>query len=222
MQDKGYLVVFDVDGTLVDSQSQIMTAMQKAFKTIDLPLPTRDEILSTVGLSLDEAFVYLLPNTQSEIRKRCAEVYKTSFAEARSTGSRPEFYPGMLKVLTGLKKDPNCLLGIATGKSRRGLNALLESHDMTSWFSTLQVADDHPSKPDPSMIWAALDETGIAVNRCVLVGDTSFDIDMDRSAGVFAIGVGWGYHANMRLASADRLVYQASDLLKTINEVVRK
>lgn len=164
------LILFDVDGTLVDSQSQIIDAMQKAFLAIDHPLPTHQEILSIVGLSLSEAFSHLLPNKTHEIREQCSEIYKFSFAEARSKGSKPKFYPGIIEVLTELNREPNYFLGIATGKSRRGLNALLEAYEMAPWFATIQVADDHPSKPHPSMIKAALKETSVDPSHTVMIG----------------------------------------------------
>ena len=216
------LILFDVDGTLVDSQSQIIDAMQKAFLAIDHPLPTHQEILSIFGLSLSEAFSHLLPNKTHEIREQCSEIYKFSFAEARSKGSKPKFYPGIMEVLTELNREPNYFLGIATGKSRRGLNALLEAYEMAPWFATIQVADNHPSKPHPSMIKAALKETSVDPSHTVMIGDTSFDMDMARSAGVFAIGVGWGYHPKTKLAAADKLVERAGDLPGIIKNLSRE
>ena len=222
MAEKRYLVLFDVDGTLVDSQSQITDAMQNAFMAINQPLPTHREILSIVGLSLSEAFSHLLPDEPPENRERCSEIYKLAFAKARIKGAKPEFYPGIYEVLAELHRQPNYALGIATGKSRRGLNALLESYEIASWFATAQVADDHPSKPNPSMIKMAMEETNIDPNCTIMVGDTSFDIDMAKSAGVFAIGVGWGYHPHTKLAAADMLVHRAVDLSGAIDKLLRE
>ena len=119
-------------------------------------------------------------------------------------------------------RHPNYILGIATGKSRRGLNALLDSYEIAPWFVTAQVADDHPSKPNPSMIKTAMREANVDRNCAVMIGDTSFDIDMAKSAGVFAIGVGWGYHPHTKLAAADMLVHQATDLLGAIENLLRE
>src|SRR5690606_20864312 len=106
------------------------------------------------------------------------------------------------------------LLGAATGKSRRGLRATFDSHDLHRHFSTLQCADDHPSKPHPSMLLAALAETGAAPGRAVMIGDTEYDIQMGRAAGMATIGVAWGYHAPARLsaAGADRLARDFAEL----------
>ncbi len=222
MAAKDYLILFDVDGTLVDSQSQITNAMQNAFMAINQPVPTHRDILSIVGLSLTEAFSHLLPDEPQEVRERCCEVYKLAFAEARLKGAKSKFYPGVYEVLEKLHRRPNYALGIATGKSRRGLNALLDSYEIASWFATAQVADDHPSKPNPSMIKTAMEETNVDRNCTVMIGDTSFDVDMAKSAGVFAIGVGWGYHPHSKMAAADTLVHRAADLLGAIDNLLRE
>lgn len=222
MDAEQYLVLFDVDGTLVDSQLQIMDAMKDAFMAIDHPVPTRQDILSIVGLSLPDAFSQLLTNKPQYIQERCVEIYKLAFAEARAKGAKPQFYPGVYEVLAELYRHPNYILGIATGKSRRGLNALLDSYEIAPWFVTAQVADDHPSKPNPSMIKTAMREANVDRNCAVMIGDTSFDIDMAKSAGVFAIGVGWGYHPHTKLAAADMLVHQATDLLGAIENLLRE
>lgn len=118
MDAEQYLVLFDVDGTLVDSQLQIMDAMKDAFMVIDHPVPTRLDILSIVGLSLPHAFSQLLTNKPQHIQEWCAEIYKLTFAEARAKGAKPQFYTGVYEVLAELYGHPNCILGIATGKSR--------------------------------------------------------------------------------------------------------
>lgn len=95
-------------------------------------MPTYHEALSIVGLSLSEAFSFLLPNEAPEIRERCSEVYKVAFAEARIKGAKPKFYPSVYEVLVELHRRPNYALGIATGKLCRGLNALLDSYKIAS------------------------------------------------------------------------------------------
>ncbi|TMV35468.1 HAD family hydrolase, partial [Thioclava sp. BHET1] len=122
---------------------------------------------------------------------------------------RPQqLYPGIRELIDRLVERPEVLLGIATGKSRRGLDHLLESHAMTRCFISTQVADDHPSKPNPSMLLRILRETGMEAGQAVMVGDTEFDIEMGRAAGYRTIAVTWGYHpaARLRAAGADLLV----------------
>ncbi|HPE26355.1 HAD-IA family hydrolase [Albidovulum sp.] len=195
------LVIFDVDGTLVDSQEHIVAAMSAAFDTISLTLPTRQEVLSIVGLSLGEAIARLLPDAAPSVRDVAVQAYKQAFGHLRA-GTLSPLYPGAAAALDGLHARDGFQLGIATGKSRRGLAHILEAHGLERHFATCQVADDHPSKPHPSMLLAALAETGVEPARAVMLGDTTYDIEMARAAGVAAIGVSWGYHRPEALAGA--------------------
>lgn len=193
------LVVFDVDGTLVDSQRAILGAMGAAFAACDLPAPANADTLSIVGLSLDIAIARLRPDLPADVIARLVQAYKDSFNANRQLDTMP-LYPGALDVLTHLHGQDTTLMGIATGKSRRGLNHLMGLHDMQRYFVTTQVADDHPSKPHPSMLHATLRETGATSG--VMIGDTSYDMEMARAAGFSAIGVSWGYHPTARLHAA--------------------
>jgi phosphoglycolate phosphatase len=189
------LVIFDVDGTLVDSQAEIVASMTMAFAAEGLPMPERDSVLSIVGLSLTEAFAQLCPDVDQVRRDRLVEAYKDSFVSLRSDGQEMgPLFPGARDVLDLLAGQDDTLLAVATGKSRRGLDKVLERHGLTGFFHSEQVADFHPSKPHPSMILTALNETGVAAQNAVMLGDTTFDMDMARAAGVKKIGVSWGYH----------------------------
>uniref|UniRef100_UPI00325FE7D7 HAD-IA family hydrolase n=1 Tax=Planktomarina sp. TaxID=2024851 RepID=UPI00325FE7D7 len=170
------LVLFDVDGTLIDSQSHILGAMEFAFKARGLLLPPASEILAIVGLSLSEAFAQLCPETDAQERGLLVETYKESFASLRQSAAAAPLYPGALECLEILKDLDDIVLGIATGMSRRGLSHVLSNPDLAGRFVTTQVADDHPSKPHPSMVLQAMAESGAA--RGVMIGDTTFDIQM--------------------------------------------
>lgn len=214
------LVVFDVDGTLIDSQNYILAAMNHAFGAAAHPLPPRDQVLSIVGLSLPEAVARLAPHLPETVQAGIVAAYKTSFGQLRAAGLSP-LYPGAADVLAGLAARPETLLGIATGKSRRGLDQMLASHRLAQHFATTQVADDHPSKPDPSMLMAALAETGSVSDRAVMIGDTTFDIEMGRRAGFATIGVGWGYHpaAALKAAGADCVIADFAALLPALGRI---
>jgi len=189
------LVIFDVDGTLIDSQVEIVAAMQIAFDGAGVEMPPRDSILSIVGLSLAEAFVQLCPDTPDDKRTAMVEGYKSAFQKLRGDNREMgPLFPGAQAALDVLRGQDETLLAIATGKSRRGLDKVLERHGLTGTFHSEQVSDHHPSKPNPSMILTALNETGVAPDRAVMLGDTTFDMDMARAAGVRTIGVSWGYH----------------------------
>jgi len=189
------LVIFDVDGTLVDSQAEIMVAMTLAFAGEGLTMPDRATVLSIVGLSLAEAFRVLCPNATQAQQMRLVDRYKEAYVQLRADKQETgPLFPGARKVIETLRAQDHTFLAVATGKSRRGLDKLLERHDLQGVFHSEQVADDHPSKPHPSMVLTALNELGIAQHRAVMVGDTTYDMDMARAAGVKTIGVSWGYH----------------------------
>ena len=202
------LVIFDVDGTLVDSQGDIVGSMVSAFETLGLNAPARREILSIVGLSLDVAMAELAPKASIAQQVDLVAAYKDAYHLRRvqkgSMASSP-LYPGARAVLERLRAQDETFLGVATGKSRRGLDGLIAGHGLDGVFTTQQVADHHPSKPHPSMIEAALQEIGVPAERAVMIGDTSFDMDMAKAAGVTAIGVTWGYHDRTRLTAADHI-----------------
>lgn len=202
------LVLFDVDGTLVDSQGSIVSAMTACFSAAGLPVPARPDILSIVGLSLPNAMARLAPDLDGQALGGLVEGYKQAYHEQRlqqGAASSP-LYPGAREVITSLHAIPEMLLGVATGKSQRGLDALLAAHDLDRYFVTRQVADHHPSKPHPSMIETALEETGVAAGDTVMIGDTSFDMEMAAAAGVTGIGVSWGYHHHSALTAADHVI----------------
>ncbi|KPP85141.1 MAG: phosphoglycolate phosphatase [Rhodobacteraceae bacterium HLUCCO07] len=205
------LVVFDVDGTLADSQAEIVAAMGAAFAGESHDAPDRAAILSIVGLSLDQAMARLAPHLPPARQARLVAGYRQAYFEQRRVNGASPLYPGVRALLDELAHDPFLLMGVATGKSKRGLDALVEAHGLERFFVTRQVADFHPSKPHPAMLVAALGEAGVRPRDAVMVGDTSFDMEMARSAGVGALGVGWGYHAPETLV-ADRVVHHMTEL----------
>ncbi|GGF60854.1 phosphoglycolate phosphatase [Mameliella alba] len=216
------LVIFDVDGTLVDSQGDILGAMSIAFASEGIERPTREAILAIVGLSLPQAFSHLAPELGPVQRTRLVEAYKDAYAELRMKGG-PEaspLYPGIPALLDRLSARDDVLLGIATGKSRRGLTALLESHGLTQRFVTRQCADDNPSKPHPAMLFNALDEAGVDPERAMMIGDTSYDMEMAQAAGMPRIGVTWGYHPPEALTGAEHVVDDAAGLERAIDTVL--
>lgn len=211
------LVIFDVDGTLVDSQADILGAMAAAFEIGGHPLPPRAEVLATVGLSLDVIFPILLPEADAATHTRMVQGYKDAYMALRAkvgVAQSSPLYPGALATLRALHAIPEVLLGVATGKSRRGLDKLIEGHGLEGLFVTQQCADFHPSKPHPSMVLAALSDTGVAAEDAVMIGDTSFDMEMAAGAGVAGIGVSWGYHDNVRLGAQAALVIDQFDALQ--------
>lgn len=214
------LVLFDVDGTLVDSQVQINGAMQQAFASLDLPCPDRDRVLSVVGLSVPQAVARLAPDLDPDRLDALAAAYRGAYADQRGD-TLPALFAGAHDVITALAARDDVFLGTATGMSCRGLRHLLDGHGLAAHFATLQCADHHPSKPHPSMIWTALEETGVQPEDTVIVGDTTFDIEMARLARVASVGVSWGYHpvAQLQAAGARTVIDRFADLLPILDEI---
>ena len=207
------LVVFDVDGTLVDSQNMIVEAQRRTFLAHGLPVPDRAQALSIVGLSLPEAFTALVG--QGAPVADLVGTYKRVFRELRHDRAFAEpLYPGVAAVLDALAVEPGMTLAIATGKSRRGVDHMLERHGFVGRFASIQTADDAPSKPHPAMLLQAMHATGAAPEDTVMVGDSTFDMLMGRAAGVTALGVAWGYHAptSLREAGAVAILSQMAAL----------
>ncbi|MCC2977276.1 HAD-IA family hydrolase [Sphingomonas sp. PL-96] len=197
------LAVFDCDGTLADGQANICRAMEAAFDSAGLAPPPRAAIRRIVGLSLVEAVARLAPDQDPASHLALAEDYKRHFRAMRTGGGLADepLFDGVREALEQLA-DSGWLLGVATGKSDRGLALLLEHHGLSRYFVTLQTADRHPSKPHPSMLELAMAEAGADPRDTVMIGDTSFDIAMAAAAGVHPIGVAWGYHSVAELTAA--------------------
>lgn len=197
------LIVFDCDGTIVDSQHLIAAAMAETFSAEGLMPPTTALVRRVVGLSLEQAIARLLPQDRVPDAARLADAYKHVFQRLRSDPIMPQdpLFPLARETLRELAAG-DYLLGIATGKSRRGLEVTLERHGLADLFATVQTADDAPSKPDPAMLRQAMAETAAAPGETIVVGDTVFDMMMAANAGVRALGVAWGYHAPEELRTA--------------------
>jgi len=206
------LALFDCDGTLIDGQASICEAMEAAFVAHGLAPPPRGEVRRAVGLSLPVAVRLLVPETAPEMQAAIVSSYKESFRAARTEGrlSQP-LIPGIREVLESLR-EAGWVLGVATGMSDRGLAHCLEVNGITDFFSTLQTADRHPSKPHPSMAEAALFETGTEAASAVMIGDTVFDMEMAVNAGMGALGVDWGYHPDADLLAAGALAVARTPL----------
>lgn len=201
-------MIFDVDGTLVDSQDLIVAAQHQAFGALGLEPPGRTKALSIVGLSLPEAFTALV-GLDGPVRE-LAEAYKAAFQRLRADPSYAEpLFPGAEEAMARLEQA-GFLLGIATGKSRRGVAHLLDRYGWGSRFATIQTADDAPSKPHPAMLLQALDETGAGPHEAAMIGDTTFDMGMARAAGIGAVGAAWGYHPAAALREAGAHVLAAT------------
>jgi phosphoglycolate phosphatase len=215
------LVIFDCDGTLVDSQHHIVSAMHAAFGAHGLALPPADAVRRTVGLPLGVAIQRLLPAGFDPAA--VIEAYKQAAVAQRSHPDHEEpLFPDLVETLDRLEAAGH-LLGIATGKARRGLDFTLASHRLTGRFVTLQTSDVVAAgKPAPDMTLQAMAEAGAEPASTIVVGDTTYDMEMARNAGVAAVGVSWGYHdeAMLRGAGASRIISSFRQLPDVVTELL--
>ena len=192
------LAIIDCEGTLVDSGATIRVALEQAFSAHELECPPIEVTRKVIGLSLMESMAVLAPESD---HAALTQSYKDAFFGMRAAGKVEEpLFDGVAELLDGLEAD-GWLLGVATGKSDRGLKHCLESHGLGGRFVTLQTADRNPSKPHPAMAQAAMAEAGAEPGRTIFVGDTGWDMGCARNAGVGPIGAGWGYHDAEELAA---------------------
>jgi phosphoglycolate phosphatase len=214
------LAIFDCDGTLVDSQANICLAMEHAFDEAELIPPQRSAIRRIVGLSLLEIMRALLPDADEAVHADMVDRYRASYLTLRYNGLEHEpLYDGMAALLSSMDEN-GWMLGVATGKSDRGLDRCLDHHGIKGLFVTLQTADRHPSKPHPSMVYQAMADAGTEPKSTVVIGDTVYDIHMGKAAGCRTIGVSWGYHpvAELRDAGADRIAETMEELAQMLGE----
>lgn len=216
------LCIFDCDGTLVDGCHAITAAMATAFASQGLPAPLGTAVKRVVGLALADAIRLLHPGAAAADYDALADAYVAAFGALRRAGETREWlFPGVIAGLRAIE-DAGWLLGMATGKSERGALATLAAHDLHHRFVTLQTADRAPGKPAPDMIFRALADTGVAAGRAVMIGDTTYDMQMAKNAGIVAIGVDWGYHhpAELLAAGAVAVIEDFAALPALLEDVV--
>jgi len=216
------LVIFDCDGTLVDSQHMIVSAMTQAYGAHGLALPDRETLLSVIGLSLVEAFTKLGSGHTDFPVQSLANHYRDAFHAMRGPGAPVEpLYPGAAEGIATLALRDDVVLGIATGKSQRGVRLVLGHHGLLDHFITIKTADDAPSKPDPGMVVHAMREAGVEAANTVVVGDTVYDVKMALAAGATAIGVTWGYHraAALTESGAFAVIEDFAQLVPTLDKI---
>lgn len=216
------LIMFDMDGTLVDTQGYILQTMRSTFLAENLPPPEPDEARRLIGLSLPILLGHLSGLEEGEDLARLEARYRATYREnlVGNEGDEP-LYEGARDAILALSENDEVLLGIATGKALNGVNRVLTLHGMTDLFDTRQTPDHNPSKPHPAMLFRAMDEMGVEADQTVMIGDTTFDMEMAVAAGTRAIGVSWGYHETRDLieAGAEIIVDRYDDLIDAIDEI---
>jgi phosphoglycolate phosphatase len=215
------LVVFDCDGTLVDSQHNIVAGMLEAWRRHGLPEPTPEQIRRQVGLTLEIGIARVLESDDPVMIANLAAAYREIVRDLRGRAElREPLFDGIRDLIDALQA-PEIFLGVATGKNLVGLEHTLQELGLRDRFHTLQTPDHCRSKPDPEMMLRAMAETAVQAHEAVVIGDTTFDIEMGRSAGATAIGVGWGYHAaeELHAAGAAAVLQHPSELIHCLQSL---
>ncbi|MEN8178933.1 MAG: HAD-IA family hydrolase [Pseudomonadota bacterium] len=196
------LLVFDWDGTLMDSEARIVDCVKAAVKDLEMEPPTDDEIRNIIGLGLREAVDTLFPGADDALHHNIVTGYRVHYLSENKTPS--QLFRGARKVIQNLVEE-EYLLAVATGKGRSGLNMVLESTGLEAFFHATRCADETFSKPHPEMLEQILDELGVFPKEALMIGDTEYDLQMATNAGVASLGVTYGVHAPERLAKHNPL-----------------
>ncbi|OLO05688.1 MULTISPECIES: HAD-IA family hydrolase [Salinicola] len=195
------LVIFDWDGTLMDSAARIVACMQAAARELQWPVPSAAAVRNIIGLGLPEAVAMLFPGIALQDRDRLREAYGHQFRIADRIPT--PFFPGVVDGIGRLRDDARCRLAVATGKSRRGLDRVFGHEACGSWFVASRTADLTRSKPHPQMLEELLAECGVSTTQAVMIGDTEYDLEMARSIGMDRVAVTYGVHERERLLRSE-------------------
>jgi phosphoglycolate phosphatase len=215
------LVVFDVDGTLIDSEALIVQTVSDAFEAVGEAIPSETAIRAISGITAREAMGILAPSAAPERVDQLLESYRTHYRRRAGVAVEPLF-AGALAALDRLQQRSDTILAVATGKGYRGAVTLLERHAILDRFHSIQTPDHNRGKPDPQMIETAMEKAGASRQETVMIGDTVHDMRMAKAAGVRAIGVAWGYHEVTELiaAGADSIVESFAELDAAVDELL--
>lgn len=190
------LLVFDWDGTLMDSIASIVACTRATLEELELPPLPEETIRGTIGLGMRETLEVLCPGGGEEMFGRVLECYRKHWLA--TWRDRPVLFEGVREMLEALAGD-GYLLAVATGKSRRGLDHVLAETSLSQIFHATRTVDEAFSKPHPQMLLDILDELGVPARSAVMIGDTTYDLEMARSAGTASIGVCTGSHCREEL-----------------------
>lgn len=213
------LVLFDCDGTLIDSAATIHTCMELAFEEAGYERPPIEKTKSIIGLTLDTAIAQMLERDIDDQINHMVHRYKHhSFLIRAGDDHHEPYYDGILETIDTLRSIDGILIGVVTGKSRRGLNNLLDKHGLNATIIASRTADECPSKPHPAMVLECCNVTGIDAVDTIVIGDAIYDMQMAKSAGARALGVSWGYcdENGLRAAGADHIAHQPKEILPII------
>ena len=216
------LVIFDLDGTLIDSVALIVETVTNAFAAVNEPVPDERAIRAISGITARDAMAILSPDATPERVEIITDSYRKHYLSGAGLAREPMFQ-GALEALDRLQADPETILAVATGKGHTGAVHLLGLHGIVERFNSIETPTHNRGKPDPQMIHTAMSKAGIEAGRTVMIGDTVHDMRMARAAGVGAIGVAWGYHDAVQLheAGAHIVIERFDELDAAVDRLTR-
>ena len=201
------LIIFDWDGTIMDSAQKISNCIQASALDVGLDIPTSEQAKSIIGLGLFEAMVHLYPDASESEVNDMVDAYKHHFLTADNTEQK--LFDGVSHGLKALE-DAGAVLAVATGKSRAGLDRAFAALELKHHFITSRCADETRSKPHPQMLHEILEFTAIEPHKAIMVGDTTYDLDMAANAGMAGLGAGYGVHSEQMLLDAKAISVEPS------------
>lgn len=215
------LIVFDLDGTLVDSHAFMNAVMTDTFAAEGLTPPTLKQVADASGLSLPIALEKLGGGNAAAIDRMVLR-YREIFHARVGVEGQELLFAGARETVEHLAAQTDTLLGIATGKAMRGVERMLDANNFHDHFVTLQTPDTNPSKPHPGMLTSAMAETGVAAEHVVMIGDSTIDMEMAKAADCWALGVSWGAHNESQLidAGADVVIHSYGDMIPAIDSLL--
>ncbi|TPV59778.1 HAD-IA family hydrolase [Aestuariibacter sp. GS-14] len=205
------LIIFDWDGTLMDSAAKIVTCMQQAAAMCDIDVPSNDAVSHIIGISLKPAIKQLFSIDDEQLADRLVEAYKEVYLGADTTPC--PLFNGVEDMLSDLVSNQHTL-AVATGKARRGLERAWQQTGTGHFFTTSRCADEAESKPSPDMLLQLLNERGLSPSQALMIGDTTYDMQMAQVIGMDRVGVSYGVHAQVNLEK-----HQPKTIVHSISEL---
>lgn len=205
------LIVFDWDGTLMDSEARIVACLRAALNDIDLPDQPDEQLKNVIGLGLKEALQQLHPQGKDKEHQQLTDRYRYHFLESSKIPS--PMFDGAQTLIENLNQQ-GYFLAVATGKGRLGLDKVLDESGMARFFHYTRCADETRSKPHPQMLEEIISFCGVESDEAIMIGDTEYDLQMANHAGTHALAVSYGVHDKQRLLACNPL-----DCVDDMNEL---
>ncbi len=215
------LVVFDLDGTLIDTVSLFIASISCALDKMGQPVPDEKTLRSISGLGMQAGIGRIAPDLGKDEFDELIRRYREESLARASKSRQEELFPGAREVLQNLQEREDFLMAVATGKALDSTERILKHHDIKGLFTSIHTPDTNIAKPHPDMIASAMEIVDADPERTVMIGDTTHDMKMAVAAGVRALGVSWGYHEpdELKGAGADMVIDEMDQLIPAVDRL---